>query len=267
MENLIIEDKDFNKDTVCIVTGAASGIGRATDIAAGANGLMVSCIDRDEVGIIETTRTINMAGGSAVFIETDLTNDADMYHAVAQSARFGKIKYLCNIAGIQHIDSIENFPMPTYDLMQQIMVRAPFYLSQLCIPHMRKNGGGVVANMASIHAHICTKNKPAYSMAKFALRALSQSISAEGVGNIRSFTVSTGFVKTPLAMDQVAAQAKQRGITEEQVVTDVMLGRSQVKELMTAEEVANIIMFGLSRHGRYIVGGDILADGGAVLTY
>jgi 3-hydroxybutyrate dehydrogenase len=88
------------------------------------------------------------------------------------------------------------------------MLRAPFYLSKLTIPHMKKSsdGTGVIGNMASIHAHICTLNKPAYNITKFGLRALTQSIAAEGEGKIRSFSVSTGFVKTPLALRQIPAQ-------------------------------------------------------------
>lgn len=132
---------------------------------------------------------------------------------------------------------------------------------------MKQAGAGAIANMASVHAHICTKNKPVYNITKFGLKALSQSISAEGEGRIRSFTISSGFVKTPLALNQVADQAKQRGITPEQVVTDVMMGSSRVKEMMSPAEVANLFVFGFSRFSNYLVGGDLLFDGGMVLTY
>jgi 3-hydroxybutyrate dehydrogenase len=121
--------------------------------------------------------------------------------------------------------------------------------------------------MASVHAHICTKNKPVYNITKFGLKALSQSISAEGEGNIRSFTLSTGFVKTPLALNQIAAQAEQRGITPEEVVTDVMMGTSRIKEMMSPIEVGNLFVFGFSRFAKYLIGGDMLFDGGMVLTY
>jgi 3-hydroxybutyrate dehydrogenase len=149
------------------------------------------------------------------------------------------------------------------------MLRAPFLLSKLTIPHMRKSkdGTGAIGNIASIHAHICTMNKPVYNITKFGLRALSQSISAEGAGKIRSFTISTGFVKTPLTLNQIPAQAEQRGISQEQVVTDVMLGKSRVKEMMSPVEVANLFIFGFSRYAKYLVGGDLLFDGGVVLTY
>jgi 3-hydroxybutyrate dehydrogenase len=125
----------------------------------------------------------------------------------------------------------------------------------------------VIGNMASIHAHICTVNKPVYNITKFGLRALTQSIAAEGNGKIRSFSVSTSFVKTPLALKQIPAQAEQRGITQEEVVRDVMMGKSRIKEMMTPLEVANLFIFGFSRFSRYLIGGDLLYDGGTVLTY
>ena len=204
-----------------------------------------------------------------VFIKTDLCNDEEIQSAVQEAGKLGQIKYLANIAGIQHINSIEDFPMEKYDLMQRLMLRAPFLLSKLVIPYMKKSSDhiGVIANMASIHGHICTMNKPVYNITKFGLRALSQSISAEGNGEIRSFTVSTGFVKTPLAEKQIEAQAEQRGISKEDVVKTVMMGKSRIKEMMTPMEVANLIIFGFSHHGRYLVGGDLLFDGGCVLTY
>jgi len=266
---LLLQDDHFLTDNVCIVTGCGTGIGRATAIAAAANNLMTVGLD---INIDEGNKTQEMArdmGGKMIFIQTDLTNDEEVQRAVAEAAKLGSIKYLVNIAGIQHIDSVENFPMGKYDQMQQLMLRAPFLLSKLTIPYMKKSvgGSGVIGNMASIHAHICTVNKPVYNIIKFGLRALSQSISAEGDGKIRSFTLSTGFVKTPLALNQIPDQAEQRGITPEAVVRDVMMGKSRIKEMMSPIEVANLFIFGFTQYARYLIGGDLLFDGGAVLTY
>jgi 3-hydroxybutyrate dehydrogenase len=262
-------DSHFNSNNVCIVTGAASGIGRATAVAAAANNLMTVGLDIDEVAGKETQKMAREMGGQMIFIRTDLCEDKEIDYAVSEASRLGTIRYLANIAGIQHIDSIENFPMEKYDLMQRLMLRVPFYLSQLCIPHMKKSddGIGVVGNMTSIHAHICTINKAVYNITKFGLRALTQSIAAEGEGKIRSFSVSTGFVKTALALKQIPAQAAQRGISPEEVVHDVMMGSSRVKEMMSPIEVANLFIFGFSRHARYLIAGDLLFDGGMVKTY
>ncbi len=268
-EILVLQDDHFKPANVCIVTGMGTGIGRATAIAAAVNGLTVAGLDINQEQGERTCRMAADLGGKVHFIKTDLTVDADLDAAVKAAAGLGAVKFLANIAGIQHIDSVDNFPMEKYDLMQRIMLRAPFYLSKLTIPLIRAGEGGVgaIGNMASVHAHICTKNKPVYNITKFGLRALSQSIAAEGEGRIRSFSISTGFVKTPLALNQIPAQAKQRGITEEEVVLDVMLGKSRVKEMMTPIEVGNLFMLGFSRFGKYLVGGDLLFDGGMTLTY
>ena len=268
-EILILQDEHFNPDNVCIVSGSGTGIGRAAAIAAAANKLMTVGLDISEEEGKKTQGIAREMGGQMIFIKTDLTKDEEVEHAVEEAAKFGTIKYLANIAGIQHIDSVENFPMEQYDLMQRIMLRAPFFLSKLTIPYMKKSedGTGVIGNMASVHAHICTINKPVYNITKFGLRALSQSISAEGEGKVRSFTVSTGFVKTPLALNQIPAQAEQRGITPEEVVRDVMMGASRIKEMMSPVDVANLFIFGFSRFSKYLIGGDLLFDGGMVLTY
>ncbi|WP_041273270.1 SDR family oxidoreductase [Desulforapulum autotrophicum] len=268
-EILILNDNNFKPANVCIVTGVGSGIGRATAIAAGANQLTVVGLDVMEENGEETCQLVKEMGGNMQFIRADLTRDSDMEAAVTKAATLGNIKYLANIAGIQHIDSIENFPMERYDYMQRLMVRAPMFMAQKTIPHMKKtsDGTGAVGNMASIHAHICTLNKASYNIAKFGLRALAQSISAEGKGKIRGFSVSTGFVKTGLALKQVAAQAQQLGITEQEVVTDIMMGFSRKKEMMSPIDVGNLFVFGFSRFSNYLIGGDLLFDGGTVPTY
>lgn len=268
-EVIVLSDGDFNPKNVCIVTGAAGGIGRATAIAAAVNNLTVVGLDINEDEGKKTKKMAEELGGRMVFVSTDLSRDEELEHAVTEAAKLGEIKFLANIAGIQHIDAVENFPMEKYDLMQRIMLRAPFYLCKLTIPHMKKSasGTGVIGNMASVHAHITTLNKPVYNITKFGLRALSQSISAEGAAKIRSFSVSTGFVKTGLALRQIPAQAEQRGITPEEVVRDVMMGKSRIKEMMAPVEVANLFVFGFSRFAKYLIGGDLLFDGGMVLTY
>jgi 3-hydroxybutyrate dehydrogenase len=268
-EILRLKDERFNTGNVCLVSGCATGIGRACAVAAAVNQLMVAGLDVNEAEAAKTQKMARQMGGQMIFLPADLTKDRQITSAVNEAAKLGTIKFLLNIAGMQHIDAVENFPMKTYDRMLRIMLRAPFLLSKLVIPHMKasSDGTGVIGNMASAHGHICTRNKAVYNITKFGLRALSQSISAEGEGKVRSFTVSTGFVKTPLALNQIPAQARQRKISPEAVVREVMMGTSRVKEMMAPIETANLFIFGMSSYGKYLVGGDMLFDGGMVKTY
>ena len=109
----------------------------------------------EEEGML-TQKMAREMGGQMIFVKTDLCRDEDIKHAVLEAAKLGSIKYVANIAGIQHIDSIENFPMEKYDYMLNLMLRAPFYLSKLTIPHIKtsSDGTGAIGNMASVHA-IC----------------------------------------------------------------------------------------------------------------
>lgn len=173
-EILVVKDKYFHPKNIAIVTGAASGIGRATAIALGVNELTVVGTDIDERGGKETVQMAERLSGKVIFQKADLTRDEEIEHCVRQASQYGRVKFLANIAGIQHIDSLENFPMQVYDLMQKVMLRAPFFLSKLCIPYMKasEDGRGAVGNMSSIHGHIVTRNKPVYNIVKFGLRGV-----------------------------------------------------------------------------------------------
>jgi len=266
-----ISDPHFRTDQVAIVTGAASGIGRATAVALAANGLTVVATDVDEDGLWRT-EDIAVSLGVAGRIErvaADLTDDNEVEGVVETAAGEGQIRYLTNIAGLQTIASIEDFPMETYDQMQQVMLRAPLLLSKLVIPHLKtiEDGRGAVANMASVHGHYVTRDKVAYNTVKFGLRGLTNSIAAETDGRFRAFSVSTGYVKTPLVLNQIADTAEERGISERAVVEDVMLGQARLTEMMEPIEVANLFVFALSHHSQVLNGADLLWDGGYTHTY
>jgi 3-hydroxybutyrate dehydrogenase len=268
---LVVDDPHFHAGTTAIVTGGASGIGRATSLALALNDLTVVAADVDEEGLAETAAIAADldAGGEIVPAVGDLTNDDDVADAVETAADRGQLRYVANVAGLQHISPLPEFPMEKYDLMQDVMVRAPFLLTKLAMPHVREadDGAGAIANMSSVHGHYATKDKASYITAKFALRGLTQATAAEGEGGLRSFSVSVGYVLTPLMVDQIRDTAEERGISEREVVEDVMLGQARTKEMMTPAEVANLFTFGFSRHGRHLDGSDLLWDGGYVLTY
>ena len=271
-ENVMtVDDPAFEAGNVAIVTGGASGIGRATAVALAANGLTVLATDLDEVGLADAVdRATELdVDGRVQTHEADLTNDDDIASIVDAAAELGDVKYVANVAGLQHIAPIEDFPVEKFDLMHRVMLRAPFVLAKHAMPHIRdsEGGTGAIGNMASIHGHTATEDKAAYISAKFGLRGLTQSIAAEGDGTLRAFSVSTGYVKTPLVTEQIPDTAQERGISEQEVVEDVMLGDAKVKEMMEPVEVANLFVLGFSKHGRHLDGGDLTWDGGHLFTY
>ena len=268
---LTLDDPRFNSESVAIVTGAASGIGRATALALAANGLTVVGADVDEAGLEET---IDHGAGLGVDGEihstpTDLLDDDDVESMVETAAGLGDLRYVANIAGMQHIASIPDFPSEKYDLLLDVMLRAPFMTAKHAMPHIRNtdDGVGAIANMSSIHGRYATQDKAAYITAKHGLTGLTRAIAAEGEGTLRGFSISAGYVLTPLMLNQIEDTAAERGITEREVIEDVMLGQARTKEMMTPAEVANLFVFGLSSHGKHLNGSDMLWDGGYTLTY
>ena len=265
---LRIDDPYFTTDNVAIVTGAASGIGQATAVALAANGLSVVGADIDAEGLKETAAMAETfdTDGEYHGVETDLTDVAAVVEAAAEE---GELRYVANIAGMQHIASIAEFPMEKYDLLLDIMLRSPFKMAQEAIPHIEAtdDGVGAIGNMSSVHGHYATKDKPAYITAKHGLTGLTRAIAAEGEGTLRGFSVSVGYVLTPLMVNQIADTAEERGLSKEAVVEDVMLGQARTKEMMTPAEVANLFVFGFSSHANHLNGGDLLFDGGYTHTY
>lgn len=268
---LVLEDSRFCSQNVALVTGAASGIGRATALALTANGLTVVGADIDQNGLEETAAKADDLDlpGYFVSIPTDLTVDGDVKAVVKAANEEGQIRYVANIAGIQHIDSLPEFPTAKYDLLLDVMLRAPFLVSKYAIPYIREadDGVGAIGNMCSIHGHYATTDKSAYITAKHGLHGLTRAIAAEGEGTLRSFSVSVGYVLTPLMADQIEDSARKRDISEQEVVEDVMLGQARTKEMMTPAEVANLFVFGFSHHSKHLNGTDLRWDGGYTTTY
>jgi 3-hydroxybutyrate dehydrogenase len=268
---LFVDDDHYTSDTACLVTGGGSGIGRATALAMAANGVTAVATDIDEDGLAEVAATAAELDldGTVQTVAGDLASDADIETVVETAASHGTVRYLANIAGLQHIDAIEDFPMEKYDQMHDVMLRAPLALSKRVIPHIRgtDDGVGAIGNMASVHGHYVTSDKVAYNVSKFGLRGLTQSIAAEGGDGLRGFSISTGYVKTPLVVDQIPDTAEQRGISVDEVIDDVMLGQARVKEMMDPVDVANLFVFGFSTHADHLNGGDLLFDGGMTKTY
>jgi len=267
---LVLDDDRFHDGNVCLVTGAASGIGRAVALVAAANGLTVVGVDVDADGLAGTADRVADCGFPGPFhaVETDLTDDDAVRAAVDTAREHGRVTFLANVAGLQHVAPVASFPMEAYDRLQAVMVRAPTLLAKLCVPAFREHDHRCcVGNMASVHGHYVTADKVAYNVAKFGVRGLTNSLAAESDGDFRAFSVSTGYVKTPLVTDQIPDTAAERGISVDEVIEDVMLGQARASEMMAPVEVANQFLYGFSEYATHLNGADLLHDDGMVNTY
>ncbi|QES51364.1 3-hydroxybutyrate dehydrogenase [Streptomyces venezuelae] len=235
-----------------MVTGGGSGIGRACARALAEAGALVHVVDRDAEAAKEAARE---TGGRAYAV--------DLADAEAVRGLPGAMDILVNNAGLQHVAAIEDFPPDRFELIQRVMVTAPFLLLRQCLPHMYAQGWGRVVNVSSVHGLRASAFKSAYVAAKHALEGLSKVAAVEGAPHgVTSNCISPGYVRTPLVEHQIGAQAEAHGIAPDDVVTDVLLKRSAIKRLIEPEEVAAAAVWLCGPHTGYLTGASIPLDGG-----
>lgn len=231
---------------VAVVTGAASGIGKEIALTLAQAGAAVAIADLNQEGANAVAAEIREAGGRALGVAMDVTDEdavADGMDAVA--AEFGSIDILVSNAGIQIVNPIENYAFSDWKKMQAIHVDGAFLTTRAAIRHMYKGDrGGVVIYMGSVHSHEASPLKSAYVAAKHALLGLARVLAKEGAKhNVRSHVICPGFVRTPLVDRQIPEQAKELGISEEEVVKKVMLGNTVDGVFTTVEDVAQTVLF------------------------
>lgn len=224
---------------IALVTGTSSGIGAAVVKHFCELGHQVLAVDFNPAG-----KAVAEQAGAA-FFEADLTDPDACRAAVAEAVnRFGGVDILVNNAGIQHVASIETFPEEKWRQIMDLMLTAPFLLTQAAWPHMRKNGWGRIVNVASIHAQVASPGKAAYISAKHGMIGLTKTAALEGgEQGITANAVCPAYVKTPLVDNQIADQAKLNNMDEKEVVEKVMLKQAAIKRLIEPEEVAQLVAY------------------------
>ncbi len=235
-----------------VVTGGASGIGRACAIRLAEAGAAVVVLDREEAAAKEVAAQVD---GRAIGVDLADLAAVDRLDLDAD--------ILVNNAGVQHVAPIEQFPPETFSAMLRLMLEAPFRLVRQCLPGMYARGWGRIVNISSVHGVRASEYKVAYVAAKHGLEGLSKVVALEGAAHgVTSNCVNPAYVRTPLVERQIAAQAAAHGIPESEVVEKVMLAPAAIKRLIEPAEVAELVVYLCGPDAAFITGESIMMDGG-----
>ncbi|NVK56102.1 MAG: 3-hydroxybutyrate dehydrogenase [Alteromonadaceae bacterium] len=244
------------------ITGGASGIGFgiAEFLATQGHTILVADINPDAA--TDACNTLTEKGFKAIPVEVDVTNAAQVA-ALPEQLKDTPVDVLVNNAGIQHVSKIEDFPPEKWQMLINIMLVGPALLTQAFLPGMRENNFGRIINIGSIHSVVASPFKSAYVAAKHGLLGFAKTIALEtGDTNVTINTVCPAYVKTPLVEKQIAAQAKENGITEEEVINKIMLEPMPKKSFISLEELGETTAFLMSNGARNITGQTMILDGG-----
>jgi 3-hydroxybutyrate dehydrogenase len=235
-----------------LITGGASGIGRACAVRLAEAGAAVVVVDREAEAAKAVAAEV---AGTAVAVDL---SDLDAVDALDLD-----VDILVNNAGLQHVAPLHEFPVDRFSYILRLMVEAPFRLVRGALPHMYERGWGRVVNISSIHGLRASPYKSAYVTAKHGLEGLSKVIALEGAEHgVTSNCVNPAYVRTPLVEGQIADQAKAHGLSEDQVVAQVMLAPAAVKRLIEPAEVAEAVAWLCSPSAASVTGTSLVMDGG-----
>lgn len=253
------------QDKVCIVTGAASGIGNAIAHRFAAEGGKIAIADLNADAAKAAAEDIKAKFGTdALAVAMDVTDEAQVDAGVAQVVEaWGGVDVLVSNAGIQIVNPVESYAFSDWKKMLAIHLDGAFLTSKACLPHMYAKGSGTILFMGSVHSKEASPLKSAYVTAKHGLLGLSRVIAKEGgKKGVRTNVICPGFVRTPLVDKQIPEQAKELGISEEQVVKEVMLGKTVDGEFTTVEDIAEVALFFAAFESNALTGQALVASHG-----
>jgi 3-hydroxybutyrate dehydrogenase len=231
---------------VALITGAASGLGKAIAELYAKNGASVAIADINQQAADATAAEINAAGGKAIGIAMDVSDEAAVNAGTDKVvATFGALDILISNAGVQIINPIDQFAFADWKKMLAIHLDGGFLTTKAALKHMYKDDrGGIVIYMGSVHSHEASKLKSAYVAAKHGLLGLARTLAKEGAAhNVRSHVICPGFVRTPLVEKQIPEQAKELGISEADVIKNVMLKDTVDGVFTTVEDIAQTALY------------------------
>lgn len=249
-----------------VVTGSTSGIGLEIARALAQSGAAVALNGFGDAAEIERTRAEleAAAGVKVIYHGADMTKPAEIRDLAATAKReLGSLDIVVNNAGIQHVSPVEEFPDEKWDAILAIGLSSAFHLTKAAFGDMKARKWGRIVNIASAHGLVASPFKSAYVSAKHGVIGFTKTIALEGAEHgITCNAICPGYVKTPLVEKQIPDTAKARGITEEEVVRNVLLAAQPTKRFVTVEEVAALTLFLCSDLAASTTGAALTADGG-----
>jgi 3-hydroxybutyrate dehydrogenase len=245
-----------------LITGAGGGLGRGMALLLAGQGHTIVATDLRKEATDDVVDQIRAAKGQAAGYPLDVTSSESIAQLVAALGA-QPVDVVINNAGLQHVAGVEEFPEEKWDLLISVLLNGPFLLSRAFLPGMRARGFGRLVHIGSIHSLVASPFKSAYTAAKHALLGLSKVLALETAGaDITSNTICPAYVRTPLVDAQIAAQARTRGIPEEEVIQKIMLAPMPKHTFITVEEIAAAVEYLISPMARNVTGQTITIDGG-----
>ena len=250
-----------------LITGSTSGIGLeiAYGFAKRGDNIIINGFAGDK-SIDEICLELQGLGASVLYCAADMRKPDEIAAMMTQIQQYyGGVAVLINNAGIQHVAAVQDFAPEKWQEIIDVNLSAAFHTIRLAVPMMQQAGWGRIINIASAHGLVASPYKSAYVAAKHGLVGLTKSVALElAEQNITCNAICPGYVKTPLVEAQIPATATQRGITEAEVISEVMLKSQPTKRFVTVEEIAQSALYLCSDAAGSITGTSLSIDGGWV---
>lgn len=249
-----------------IITGSTSGIGLGiAKVFAKANMNVVinglgSADDNEPVRADVDT----LGSGATLFHGANMMNPEQIEELVTSTeAKFGRVDIIINNAGIQFVEKVEDFPISKWDAIIAINMSSAFHTSRAAFAGMKERGFGRIINIGSVHSLIASPYKSAYVTAKHGILGLTKTLALEGAEHgVTANAICPGYVETPLVTGQIADTAKARGMSEEDVIKNVILKAQATKQFVSIDQIAALALYLSSDDAAQITGTALPVDGG-----